>query len=149
MDIIQKIDAWLDSKRAPVWMDIVRIVLGLFIIYKGYEFTSNFELLTQEVGSVGMAFMAAHVAHYVIFVHLVGGILLALGAFTRSMCILNLPILIGAVIFNYEHFNTVEKMGLPTAVIVLLMLVMITIYGSGKYSLNAIRKKRSHSPQTS
>ena len=143
MDAIKSIDTWLDTKKAPVWMDIVRIILGLFIVYKGYEFTSNFEIFTQNVGSIGVAFMAAHLAHYIIFVHLVGGILLALGTFTRSMCILNLPILVGAVIFNYSHFNTVETMGLPVAIIVLIMLVLIMIYGAGNYSLNAIKKNRT------
>lgn len=143
MDAIKSIDTWLDTKKAPVWMDIIRIILGLFIVYKGYEFTSNFDMFTQNVGSIGVAFMAAHLAHYIIFVHLVGGILLALGTFTRSMCILNLPILVGAVIFNYSHFNTVEKMGLPVAIIVLIMLTLIMIYGAGKYSLNAIKMNRA------
>lgn len=141
--MIKDMVKWLDSIKTPPWVDFLRIVVGMFIIYKGLLFTFNFDVFTQNMISIGWIYIAAHVAQYILFIHLVGGALLALGAHTRSMCLLNIPILIGAVVFNYERFLTAENhMELPTALVVLFVLGIVFIYGSGKYSIDAVRKER-------
>lgn len=143
MSMIKNMVTWLDSIKTPAWVDFIRIGLGLFIVYKGLVFTFNFEVFTQNMVSIGWIFIAAHVAQYILFIHLVGGALLAMGAHTRSMSFLNIPILAGAVVFNYKQFLTAENhMELPAALVVLSLLLLTFFYGSGKYSVDAIRKRR-------
>lgn len=139
MGIIQKIE----SIRPPILVDILRIALGGFITYKGIVFASNFDSFTANIQSVGWVFVAAHLAHAIIFIHMAGGIILMCGALTRWMCLLNIPILAGAVMFNYLKMLTADNyMELPMAAVVLGLLILIAITGSGKFSLDFVRSQR-------
>ena len=65
------------------------------------------------------------------------------GVLTRWMCLLNIPTLAGAVIFNYKQMLTADNyMEFPMAVIILSLLVLIAITGSGKFSLDYVRDQR-------
>lgn len=139
MGIIQKIE----SIHPPILVDFLRIALGGFITYKGIVFTSNFDSFTANIQSVGWIFVAAHLAHAIIFIHMAGGIILMCGAMTRWMCMLNIPILAGAVIFNYKQMLTADNyMEFPMAMIILGLLILVAITGSGKFSLDYIRDQR-------
>ena len=93
MSVFQKFDAWANERRAPVWMDIIRVVMGLFLFYKGFVFTKDFESLQQIAISMDFMFSSIVMSHYISMAHLVGGLLIAMGGFVRSMCVLNLPVL--------------------------------------------------------
>ncbi|MEP1033749.1 DoxX family protein [Ekhidna sp.] len=139
MGIIQKIE----SIRPPLLIDILRIALGGFITYKGIVFASNFDSFTANIQSVGWIFVAAHLAHAIIFIHMAGGIILMCGAITRWMCLLNIPILAGAVIFNYKQMLTADNyMEFPMAMSILVLLILVAITGSGKFSLDYIMAQR-------
>ncbi len=134
---------WLTSINAPVWVDPIRIIVGGFIFYKGIIFANNFESFTENIASVGWVLVAAHLAHAILFIHLVSGIILVLGAATRIMSIVNIPILAGAVIFNYKNLlNVGNYMELDLAIIALLMLILVFFMGGGRFSLDYRRKKR-------
>ncbi|MEQ8904861.1 DoxX family protein [Ekhidna sp.] len=139
MGIIKKIE----SIQPPIFVDLLRILLGGFITYKGIVFASNFDSFTANIQSVGWVFVAAHLAHAIIFIHMAGGIILMCGALTRWMCLVNIPILAGAVIFNYLQMLTAENyMEFPMALATLGLLILIAITGSGKFSLDYIRDQR-------
>src|SRR2546423_9091908 len=100
MNYIQRVEHWGDTHHSK-WMDILRIALGLFLGFKGIEFANNMSslmtLMTNWVPFGG--FMLIIVAHYILFAHLLGGFLLVLGLLTRFACIIQIPILLGAIIF--------------------------------------------------
>ncbi|NJN41248.1 MAG: hypothetical protein HC811_02400 [Flammeovirgaceae bacterium] len=65
MNTIEKIEGWGNAHR-PGWLDIFRIVLGLFITFKGFEFMFNIESLEMTTAGLDIMFSGAVVAHYVI-----------------------------------------------------------------------------------
>lgn len=139
MSTINKIEDWGNSHR-PGWLDIFRIALGLFITFKGFQFMFNIESLETTTQNMNFAFSGAVLAHYVIFAHALGGPLIAFGIFTRFVCLLQLPILIGAVIFvNYS--KGVLSMELDVSVIALIGLIVFIVFGAGKFSLDERRRK--------
>lgn len=143
MSVITNIEGWGNSHR-PGWLDIFRILLGCFITYKGLEFMYNIESLKSTAAGVNMAFAASVVAHYVIFAHALGGPLIIVGLFTRAVCTIQLPILIGAVILvNYpKGFLSIgNHMELEVSLVVLLALIVFMIFGAGRYSLDERRRK--------
>ena len=99
----------------------------------------DFQSFADNIQSVGWVFIAVHAAHYIIFIHLVGGALITLGAFTRLSAAVNLPILIGAVDLNLIAGNQGEFIA---SLLVLILLAVTFIYGGGKYSLDEIRRKQ-------
>ena len=146
MSTITKIEDWGNSHR-PGWLDVFRIVLGVFITFKGFEFMFNIESLKMTTSGMNFAFSGALLAHYIIFAHSLGGPLIAFGLFTRFVCLLQLPILIGAVLFvNYKAglLSLGNNMELWLSVIVLAGLIVFIVFGAGKFSLDERRRKEIH-----
>jgi putative oxidoreductase len=142
MSVVTKIEGWGNSHR-PGWLDIFRIVLGLFITYKGFQFMVNIESLKMTTSGLDVLFSGAVLAHYVIFAHALGGPLIVFGLFTRFVCLLQLPVLIGAVLFvNYPKgfFSMGDHMELEMSLIVLAGLIIFMVFGAGKFSLDERRR---------
>lgn len=132
----------MDARFAPAWLDLIRVILGVFLFVKGLIFTANFQVLAENVQSMGMVYVAVIAAHYIYLVHAAGGLMIALGAYTRAMSALNIPILLGAVIFNATHFLTVDDlMELEMSVLVLVGLVVYFLFGGGRFSVDELRRR--------
>ena len=149
MSTITKIEDWGNSYRSG-WLDVFRIILGVFITFKGFEFMFNIESLKMTTSGMNFAFSGAMLAHYIIFAHALGGPLIAFGLFTRFICLLQLPILIGAVLLvNYPKgfLSLGNHMELEMSFIVLVGLVVFIVFivfGAGKFSLDERRRKEVH-----
>lgn len=146
MTIIQKIEHWGDVHHAK-WLDVIRIVLGLLIFSKGIAIVSNTaslqDLLLQNnvFGFSGM--MASLAVHIIGFVHLVGGILITLGLLTRFAVVIQIPILLCAVLFvNLSRGFSVLNSELWLSLIVLLLLVLFWVVGSGPFSVDQQMKRK-------
>src|SRR6266542_4975058 len=101
-------------------------------------------------GAENLAFAQGLVAHYVIPVHLVGGLLLALGLLTRLAALSQIPILAGAVFYiwlpNVLFFE--QRQNLEFSALVLFLLALIFVYGAGRFSVDhLLTKKESHPAQ--
>lgn len=90
MNVFQKIEYWGD-RHHPAWLDIVRIGLGVFLFIKGIGFISDTTRLTELVNGLKIDLWPVMAVHYVAFVHIFGGFLIALGVLTRLSCLLQIP----------------------------------------------------------
>jgi uncharacterized membrane protein YphA (DoxX/SURF4 family) len=141
--MINQIEGWGNSHR-PGFLDFFRIVLGIFITYKGVVFASNIESLEMTVQGLNMAYMGIVLAHYVIFAHLLGGPLIVFGVLTRIMCLIQIPILLGAIILVNapKGFMSVgNHMELELSIGVLVGLVIFMVFGAGKFSIDEKRRQ--------
>lgn len=143
MSVISNVESWGNDHR-PGFLDIFRIALGIFITYKGLQFIANIDELQSTTAGITTWFTGTVLAHYIIFAHLLGGPLIIAGLFTRIVCLIQLPILIGAVIFvNVPNgrFSLGGGMELWLSLVVLAGLLVFMIFGAGKYSLDAKRRR--------
>ena len=143
MSLVTKIEGWGNAHR-PGWLDFFRIALGIFITYKGFEFMLNIEALESTTAGMAVMFSGAAVAHYIIFAHALGGPLLVFGLYTRIVSLIQVPILIGAVVFvNYPKgfFSLGNHMELEVSLIVLAVLIVFMVFGGGKFSVDEKRRK--------
>ena len=136
MNYLQRIEFWGD-RHHPKWLDFIRIALGLFLCYKGVDVLLNMSELTNVMANrapfSSFAFLIA--AHYAAFAHIIGGILLALGLFTRLACIIQIPVLLGAIIFLSSNQDMLRPYSeLILSILVLLLLVYFLIVGNGPLS---------------
>lgn len=144
MNALFKIEHWADSHR-PGFFVALRLFLGIFITYKGLEFMFNINDLQELAGTRGFIFYSTAIAHYVIFAHVLGGPLIALGAFTRWISLIQLPILIGAVfLVNYpKGFLSVGSlMELEMSILILVLLIVFIVFGAGKLSIDQLRRNQ-------
>jgi uncharacterized membrane protein YphA (DoxX/SURF4 family) len=149
MSVITDVEKWGNAHR-PGFLDIFRIMLGVFITYKGLDFLTHMDELEMTAAGLNVYFAGATLAHYVVFAHILGGPLIAVGLFTRAVCLINLPVLIGAVVFVNapKGFLSVgHHMELEVSLVVLAGLLTFIIFGAGKYSIDAKRRREAEAAQ--
>ena len=135
MKLIKKLNKWANS-HAYYPIDILRIILGVFLIYKGFFFFQNSSFLTELLQQLKFNEFAALIwsVHYIGLFHFVGGLMIVFGLLTRLSLIVQLPIFVGAVTINF--FGAMNSQNLTEALIVLIVSVFFLLYGSGKHSMD-------------
>jgi putative oxidoreductase len=138
MNLLQRLEHWGDTHH-PRWLDIVRIALGVFLMYRGVVFLEN---MSSELGRIANSisfnsFTLLSLGHFVVFAHLLGGLLLATGVLTRFACLVQIPVLLCAIVFvNAPQGLWTRGSELPVSIVVLLLLIYFLIAGNGQWSLN-------------
>lgn len=125
------------GNKHPLWITILRIALGIILIWKGINFiqdTTELKSMIEQTG-VGIFSQSADALSYVVSVlSLLCGFFITVGLFTKLSSIVQIPIIIVAIIFvnikNIEH-NSFE---LILTIIVLVLLIFFSIKGSGQLS---------------
>jgi len=121
-------------KDKSLSIEILRVYLGGALFMKGIYFighmTDIFSMISYQFPYVDFL-----LAHYVVLAHIVGGICLLLGLFTRIAAAANIPVLISALIF-VQAKNGVMTAGSETelVVMVLMLLFFFVWQGSGYFS---------------
>jgi uncharacterized membrane protein YphA (DoxX/SURF4 family) len=146
MTTLQRFEHWGDTHH-PKWLDIIRIVLGLFLCFKGYDFLQNSGVvmgaLAVKTSFGNFTFMV--LSHYVVFAHIIGGILLVVGYLTRFACLVQIPILLGAIFFLSTASDVLKPYNeIFLTVIVLLLLCYFLIAGNGPWALKFKDNEKKH-----
>ena len=141
MNLIKKIRIWGDQHH-PKWLDYFRILLGIILIWKGIAFYTNMEAFNHLMrgAMLGTAFSISLAAHLIILAHIIGGLAIALGTHTRLFCLINLPILIGAVFFINSSGGIFKPYSeFWFSVLVLIGLLCFIVEGNGIISVERTR----------
>jgi uncharacterized membrane protein YphA (DoxX/SURF4 family) len=138
MNFVQRMEKWGDAHH-PKWIDFIRIVLGIILTLKGVQFINNMQPLVGLIAESGFlgSLSAGLLAHYVVFAHLLGGLMVAFGLLTRFACLVQIPVLLGAIIFiniSGDIFQPHSELWL--SVLILILLVFFVVEGSGKLSVD-------------
>ena len=138
MNLVQRVEHW-GALHHPRWTDILRIVLGIFLCFRGVQFAGNMStvtnLMSNSVPFSGL--MLVLLGHYVVFAHILGGFMLTLGMLTRFSCLIQIPILLGAIIFvNFQADVWKPSSEIILSVVVLILLVYFLVVGSGPLSFD-------------
>jgi putative oxidoreductase len=146
MKTLREMEALLDRHRDGL-MELVRIYLGVALFVRGmvfwaYEGDDPLFGYHQDIHSL---FAQAAFAHYIIGAHLAGGLLMAIGLLTRIAALIQIPILFVAVTFLHAREGLFAAgQNLELSALVLFLLVLILIQGSGRWSVDAwLAKSRS------
>lgn len=145
MTLMQRLEHWGDTHH-PQWVDIIRIALGVFLVWRGVVFLEN---MGAELGRISYyvswgSFFLLSIGHLIVFAHLLGGVLLVLGVLTRFACIIQIPILIGAILFAGSPGGLwTPAATLLMAILVLALLIYFLIAGNGRFSFDSYMNKTS------
>lgn len=147
MKDLEHTNHWI-KVHGDLFIDLVRIYLGLGLFMKGLYFASHtdaLETLMEQSGSLWFA--SATVAHFVILAHLAGGFFLAIGLVTRAAALVQIPVL--AVAAFYVHlpkaFRAIEsRQNFEFTTLILFLLVLISIYGAGRWSVDYLLARKEN-----
>ena len=133
MNYINKLNHWANH-HTNFGTDSFRVLLGIFLIFKGIDFINQTETLISVLKPIDTYSSSMLIVHYVSMGHIVGGLLITVGLLTRLAIIIQLPILIGAVLINFV--GQMVPMDFWQATIALAAAIFFLFYGSGKHSLD-------------
>jgi putative oxidoreductase len=128
---VKTLNKWANA-HSTVWFNTFRIILGVFLIYKGSYFINNSAAFTDLISPVSNFLGGMLTFHYIASAHIMGGIMIIFGLLTRWALIAQLPILVGAVLINF--LGDMNTMNLIISTITLGASVFYSVSGSGKYS---------------
>jgi uncharacterized membrane protein YphA (DoxX/SURF4 family) len=101
----------------------------------------------EQVGNLW--FIPVAMAHYIVPVHIIGGALLAIGLLTRISALVQIPILLGAVLYVYlpKAMYFEPRQSLEFAALVLFLLCLVVAYGSGRLSVDYALTRKKIEPE--
>jgi putative oxidoreductase len=143
MNVITNVERWGNSHR-PGFLDLFRILLGCFLTYKGLYFVIHMDELEMTTSGINVYFAGMTLAHYIVFAHILGGPMIFFGLFTRIVCLIQMPILIGAVFMVNSPKGLLslgQHMELWVSIVVLVGLIVFSVFGAGKFSIDAKRRR--------
>ena len=128
---------WIEERK-EIFVDLVRIYLGIGLFIRGYLFLDQPQLLTEALSEAG-AQTDSYLMYLIAWIHMGGGVLLAIGLLTRIAALIQLPILIVAVFgVHLEQGLADTSQSLEFSALVLFLLLIILIRGSGPLSIDAL-----------
>ena len=123
--------------------DLLRIYLGAGLFVKGILFLTDMSSLSDLLMESGrfqpFTFL---LSHYIPLAHVGGGFMMAIGLWTRTAILANIPVLFGAVFFVYfEKGLFTQNQGLEFTALVFFLLIVLLIWGPGRWSVDHYLQK--------
>jgi len=120
---------------------LIRIILGVALLVRGLILLSDPAAISELAGQNELYWWYS----YITIIHIIAGLLLTLGLLTRVASLLQIPILAGAVFFIHMRQGLLtEGQSLELSALVLVLLIIYFLFGSGSLSLdNFIAKRKS------
>jgi len=132
MKIFNEIVDWFNTNQDLAY-SFIRIFLGAALFVRGLILLSDPTAISELAGLNNLYWWFS----YITIIHLVAGLLFALGLLTRIAALLQIPILIGAVFFIHLDQGLMSgEQSLELSVLVLVLLFVYFIFGSGTLSLD-------------
>ena len=141
MSTLQNIKQW-STTHHPRWLVVLRVALGICLFFKGITFMSNTALLDRLLSDSPWAGNSPALAILITWADLLCGFMLTVGLLTRLVALLQIPILIGAIVFiNAQRSGFAIQSELGLALLVLLLDILFLVEGSGPLSLDGYFSK--------
>ena len=137
MNVIQRFQTRVEH-WPHAFLLLLRVALGCMLMIKGIGFISHIQMLEEILSNSHFQGGSQFLIHYIPYAHLLGGLFILLGLWTRFFSLIQLPILFGAVfLINVPHATFQVQGGeLGFSILVLLMLIFFSIEGNGPYSIS-------------
>ena len=122
---------------------IIRILLGLIIIFKSVTFIYDNALAVEKITRTGIGIFTKNseiLAFVISYLGLLCGLFITIGLFTRIAAIIQIPVLITAVFFVNIHSIGSNILEFILSMITLVLLVYFARKGSGPFSADEYLK---------
>lgn len=136
MTLIHRLNEW-SGRHHPKWLVAFRVLLGICLFIKGIQFISNHVAFEQMLTQMSARISLVGLSTLIPWIHLLGGTLLIIGLFTRLAALVQIPLVIGAIIFvNSNHGVYAGESDILFPIVILLLLLFFLVEGGGPLSLD-------------
>jgi uncharacterized membrane protein YphA (DoxX/SURF4 family) len=138
---MEKLRQFIDWAEAhpKVWLDCVRIYLGLGLFIRGVFIITNTraEFIADLLKRMEFPWLVTvALLHYIALAHLVGGLMLTVGLLTRIGAWVQIPILAGALFVHRNEGLMSGGQSLEFSALVFFLLVIFSVSGAGPLSVD-------------
>ena len=114
---------------------LFRVILGGALFIKGVDFVRNKVVLKQVISETDYLDKFSFLEVAIPWIHILGGLFIAIGLYTRIVIFVQIPIVIGAIFVLLNTKNTsYQSPEMIFAVIIFIMLLIYLKFGDGFYS---------------
>jgi putative oxidoreductase len=132
----QPVGQWVSENRDLVW-ELVRIYLGFALVIKGFAYMFHHRELAAAMEATAVPFASPAFAETVALTHIAGGLMMTFGIFTRIGALIQIPNLLGAIVFVHLKEGLFTQGGsLEFAMLVLFLLSVVAVVGAGRLSID-------------
>ncbi|MBO6573884.1 MAG: DoxX family protein [Rhodothermales bacterium] len=119
-------------------LDIIRTFLGFALFVRGVLFIADADRILALIQDEQMSYLLPAVALQIAAAtHLLGGLMLSAGLLTRLGALIQIPVLLGAVYISAQGGGLfLPDQSLELSVLVLFVLGVLFVFGSGKLSVD-------------
>ena len=143
MNLLKKITTWTDDHN-PKWLALFRVALGAILLLRGVAFLNNLPELERLIVANNLAEYKTTLINSIPWIHIAGGFLIIIGIFTRFASFVQIPVLLGALFFiTSKHGIFTAETDLSFSIIILLLLAVFVVEGSGPLSLAGYFKEEN------
>lgn len=138
MEKLRQFVDWAEA-HPKVWLDCVRIYLGLGLFIRGLFIITNTraEFILELLKRLDFPWIVTvGLLHYISLAHLVGGLMLMAGLLTRIAAWVQIPILAGALVVHRHEGLMSGGQSLEFAAIVFFLLLIFGVAGAGPLSVD-------------
>ncbi|MBL0357327.1 MAG: DoxX family protein [Chitinophagaceae bacterium] len=123
-------------------MALIRVALGAALLLRGVAFLNNLPNMERLIDANSLTQYKDLLMNSIPWIHIGGGFLIILGLFTRFAAFIQIPVLLGALFFvTTKNGLFTAETDLTLSIILLLLLVIFVIEGSGPLSLASYFKE--------
>ncbi len=132
----------IESKYHPRWLIIFRVLLGLALFIRGIQFIKDKSILVRAIETTSVLHELYWLEMIIPWVHLLGGLFILIGIFTRWAIVFQLPIVVGAIVFvNAKKGLFAGNSELFFSIAVLVLLIVFLVEGDGFLSWKKMLRK--------
>jgi len=132
----------------PLWLTILRVALGIILIWKGFNFIRDTAELNAMIEQTGIGVFSERSEIFALVVSiltLLCGFFITVGLFTRLSSVVQIPIVILAIIFVNSKNLERNSFELILTIVVLALLILFAIKGSGLVSADEFFRRETDS----
>ncbi len=128
------------------WLIVLRVALGIMLFLRGIQFIYDDSLVKQLFHEQEFLREYFWLQTMIPWAHLLGGFLIILGVYTRLAVFVQMPIVVGAILFTSNRPEPVHLYSsLTFAIVVLILLIVFLFNGDGAISWKKmIDKEHQH-----
>ena len=116
-----------DYDSNEIALGFLRVFAGGALLIKGIDFMINMHGL-YDLTAQTLPFSNFMISHYIVGAHVIGGFFLMIGLLTRISALVNIPVILGAILFVHAGeglFSSTQ--GLELTVMLLVVLSALSI----------------------
>jgi len=144
MEIVKNLTNWRNSNKDNRIMPLLRIVLGVMILFKGFSFILQGGAEMEGIDMSSNDYMPMLFGQWIPVLEIAAGILIGIGLITRICSVFQMLLSIAVLLFSKDSavLSSFQQSQYVLSIVIILLSAFFAFWGSGMFSAeNALKKE--------